>query len=587
MNYDVTTVIWVLVATALIYFMQAGFALCEAGLTRAKNTGNILMKNLMDFCIGTPCYWLVGFGIMFGSTAPLVGRLDPMVRGIYTAEQTVVPQTMPLWCYVIFQTVFCATAATIVSGSMAERTNFKAYCLYSAAISLLVYPIGGHWAWGGGWLSGLGFHDFAGSAVVHNVGGVIACLGAWMLGPRIGKYDKEGKARAIPGHNLTAVALGVFILWFCWFGFNGGSTASMADGADAFHASLAFMNTNLAAAVATVVAMLFTWKRYGKPDVSMTLNASLAGLVAITAGCDCVTTFGAFVIGFVAGFLVVFSVEFFDNIAKIDDPVGAVSVHMVNGIWGTLAVGLFSNGEDGVMKGLFYGGGARLLGVQALGIAAIDAYVLVTMFIVFKLIDRVIGLRVPAQVEIDGLDMHEHGLASAYSGFSVSDVSNMVMDVNENTYLGEDAYAEASAAQVNAAVKVVTPPETAGAAAFRADTGMHRISIICRMSKFDTLKHALNELGVTGMTMSQVMGCGIQKGSEEKYRGAVVDSTLLPKIKVEVVVSKIPVESVIEAAKKALYTGHIGDGKIFVYDVTKVVKVRTGEEDFAALQDVE
>ena len=587
MNYDVTTVIWVLVATALIYFMQAGFALCEAGLTRAKNTGNILMKNLMDFCIGTPCYWLVGFGIMFGSTAPLVGRLDPMIRGIYTAEQTVVPQTMPLWCYVIFQTVFCATAATIVSGSMAERTNFKAYCLYSAAISLLVYPIGGHWAWGGGWLSGLGFHDFAGSAVVHNVGGVIACLGAWMLGPRIGKYDKEGKARAIPGHNLTAVALGVFILWFCWFGFNGGSTASMADGADAFHASLAFMNTNLAAAVATVVAMLFTWKRYGKPDVSMTLNASLAGLVAITAGCDCVTTFGAFVIGFVAGFLVVFSVEFFDNIAKIDDPVGAVSVHMVNGIWGTLAVGLFSNGEDGVMKGLFYGGGARLLGVQALGIAAIDAYVLVTMFIVFKLIDQVIGLRVPAQVEIDGLDMHEHGLASAYSGFSVSDVSNMVMDVNENTYLGEDAYAEASAAQVNAAVKVVTPPETAGTAAYRADTGMHRISIICRMSKFDTLKHALNELGVTGMTMSQVMGCGIQKGSEEKYRGAVVDSTLLPKIKVEVVVWKIPGESVIEAAKKALYTGHIGDGKIFVYDVTKVVKVRTGEEDFAALQDVE
>ena len=587
MNYDVTTVIWVLVATALIYFMQAGFALCEAGLTRAKNTGNILMKNLMDFCIGTPCYWLVGFGIMFGSTAPLVGRLDPMIRGIYTAEQTVVPQTMPLWCYVIFQTVFCATAATIVSGSMAERTNFKAYCLYSAAISLLVYPIGGHWAWGGGWLSGLGFHDFAGSAVVHNVGGVIACLGAWMLGPRIGKYDKEGKARAIPGHNLTAVALGVFILWFCWFGFNGGSTASMFDGADAFHASLAFMNTNLAAAVATVVAMLFTWKRYGKPDVSMTLNASLAGLVAITAGCDCVTTFGAFVIGFVAGFLVVFSVEFFDNIAKIDDPVGAVSVHMVNGIWGTLAVGLFSNGEDGVMKGLFYGGGARLMGVQALGIAAIDAYVLVTMFIVFKLIDQVIGLRVPAQVEIDGLDMHEHGLASAYSGFSVSDVSNMVMDVNENTYLGEDAYAEASAAQVNAAVKVVTPPETAGAAAFRADTGMQRITIIWGMSKFDTVKQTLNELGVTGMTMSQVMGCGIQKGSEEKYRGAVVDSTLLPKIKVEVVVSKIPVESVIEAAKKALYTGHIGDGKIFVYDVTKVVKVRTGEEDFAALQDVE
>jgi Amt family ammonium transporter len=411
-----------------------------------------------------------------------------------------------------------------------------------------------------------------------------------MLGPRIGKYDRDGKVRAIPGHNMMAVALGVFILWFCWFGFNGGSTASMADGADAFHASLAFMNTNLAAAVATVVTMIFTWIRYGKPDVSMTLNASLAGLVAITAGCDCVSPFGAFVIGIVAGFLVVLSVEFFDNVARIDDPVGAVSVHMVNGIWGTIAVGLFSTGEDGVMKGLFYGGGAKLFGVQALGIVAIDAYVLLTMFVVFKLIDRAIGLRVPAQVEIDGLDMHEHGLASAYSGFSVSDVSNMVMDVNENTYLGEVEYAKASAAQVSAAVKVEgapAAPEGAAVTGVKADTGMHRISIICRMSKFDELKSALNELGVTGMTMSQVMGCGIQKGSEERYRGAVVDSTLLPKVKVEVVVSKISVQSVIDAAKKALYTGHIGDGKIFVYDVTKVVKVRTGEEDFDALQDVE
>lgn len=608
MDFNVSTVTWVLIATALIYFMQAGFALCEAGLTRAKNTGNILMKNMMDFCIGTPCYWLVGFGLMFGSTAPLIGRLDPMIRGIYGAENTVVPQTMPLWCYVIFQTVFCATAATIVSGSMAERTNFKAYCVYSAAISLLVYPIGGHWAWGGGWMSGLGFHDFAGSAVVHNVGGVIACLGAWMLGPRIGKYDREGKARAIPGHNMTAVALGVFILWFCWFGFNGGSTASMADGADAFHASLAFMNTNLAAAVATVVTMIFTWLRYGKPDVSMTLNAALAGLVAITAGCDCVTPFGAFVIGLAAGILVVFSVEFFDNIAKIDDPVGAVSVHMVNGIWGTIAVGLFSNGEDGVMKGLFYGGGARLLGVQALGILAIDAYVLIVMFIVFKAIDAVIGLRVPAQVEIDGLDLHEHGLASAYSGFAISDVTNMVMDVNENTDLGEGEYDKATGAQIQAAVKVVdtsgvTAAAVSGVGSAKApagtwadlpaaagaipDSGIYRLSIICRLNKFDELKQRLNELGVTGMTMTQVMGCGIQRGSSERYRGAVVDATLLPKVKVEVVVAKISVDKVIEAARKALYTGHIGDGKIFVYNVLHVVKVRTGEEDFAALQDVE
>lgn len=583
MEINVSTVAWVLIASALIYFMQAGFALCEAGLTRAKNTGNILMKNMMDFCIGTPCYWLVGFGLMFGSTAPIIGRLDPLIRGTYDAANSVVPQTMPLWCYVIFQTVFCATAATIVSGSMAERTNFKAYCVYSAIISLLVYPIGGHWAWGGGWLSTLGFHDFAGSAVVHNVGGVIACLGAAMLGPRIGKYDKNGKAKAIPGHNLTAAALGVFILWFCWFGFNGGSTAAMATADDAINASNAFMTTNLAAAVATCVTMVFTWVRYGKPDVSMTLNGALAGLVAITAGCDCVSPVGAFFIGVVAGFLVVLSVEFFDNIAKIDDPVGAVSVHMANGIWGTIAVGLFSTGADGVGKGLFYGGGVSQLGVQVLGIIAIDAYVLVVMFIAFKIIDKTIGLRVPSQVEIDGLDIHEHGLASAYSGFAIADITNMDMDINDNTDLGEEDVTRASEAQQNAAVKVVQEPALVPS----LDTGMHKISIICRLSKFDELKKALNELGVTGMTMTQVMGCGIQKGSAERYRGAIVDSTLLPKVKVEVIVSKIPVEKVIAAAKKTLYTGHIGDGKIFVYNVAKVVKVRTGEEDFAALQDVE
>ena len=583
MEINVSTVAWVLIASALIYFMQAGFALCEAGLTRAKNTGNILMKNMMDFCIGTPCYWLVGFGLMFGSTAPIIGRLDPLIRGTYDATNSVVPQTMPLWCYVIFQTVFCATAATIVSGSMAERTNFKAYCVYSAIISLLVYPIGGHWAWGGGWLSTLGFHDFAGSAVVHNVGGVIACLGAAMLGPRIGKYDKNGKAKAIPGHNLTAAALGVFILWFCWFGFNGGSTAAMATADDAINASNAFMTTNLAAAVATCVTMVFTWVRYGKPDVSMTLNGALAGLVAITAGCDCVSPVGAFFIGVVAGFLVVLSVEFFDNIAKIDDPVGAVSVHMANGIWGTIAVGLFSTGADGVGKGLFYGGGVSQLGVQVLGIIAIDAYVLVVMFIAFKIIDKTIGLRVPAQVEIDGLDIHEHGLASAYSGFAIADITNMDMDINDNTDLGEEDVTRASEAQQNAAVKVVQEPALVPS----LDTGMHKISIICRLSKFDELKKALNELGVTGMTMTQVMGCGIQKGSAERYRGAIVDSTLLPKVKVEVIVSKIPVEKVIASAKKTLYTGHIGDGKIFVYNVAKVVKVRTGEEDFAALQDVE
>ena len=576
--YSATDVIWVLVSTILVFFMQAGFALCEAGLTRAKNTGNILMKNMMDFCIGVPCFWLIGFGIMFAGSGPLFGGFDPLIRGVYDFG------TLPTWCYAIFQTVFCATAATIVSGSMAERTNFKAYCIYSAAISLIVYPISGHWIWGGGWLSSLDFHDFAGSTCVHMVGGLIACLGAAMLGPRIGKYDRNGKARAIPGHNLTAMALGVFILWFCWFGFNGGSTVAMSTDDDMELASLVMFNTNLAAAVATVVAMIFTWFRYGKPDVSMTFNAALAGLVAITASCDCVTPVGAFFIGLVSGFIVVLSVEFFDNIVKIDDPVGAVSVHMVNGIWGTLAVGLFSNGGDGVAAGLFYGGGLHQLGIQALGIISVAAYVLIVMFIVFKIIDRTVGLRVPAQVEIDGLDMHEHGLASAYSGFAINDITGLDMEVNENTDLGEDSYDKASDAQIWAAVKV-TARKTIVDGVY--DTGMHKVSIICRLSRFDALKTALNALGVTGITMTQVMGCGIQKGAGEKYRGAEIDVNLIPKVKVEVVVSKIPVDSVIEAAKKALYTGHIGDGKIFVYNVTRVVKVRTGEEDYAALQDVE
>ncbi|MGI6007594.1 MAG: ammonium transporter [Ruminococcus sp.] len=574
--YSATDVIWVLVAAILVFFMQAGFALCEAGLTRAKNTGNILMKNMMDFCIGTPCYWLVGFGLMFAGAGPLIGGLDPLIQGSYDFG------TLPTWCYAIFQTVFCATAATIVSGSMAERTNFKAYCIYSAVISLVVYPISGHWIWGGGWLSSLNFHDFAGSTCVHMVGGLIACLGAAMLGPRIGKYGKDGKARAIPGHNIMACALGVFILWFCWFGFNGGSTVAMTTDADMELASLVMFNTNLAAAVATCIAMIFTWIRYGKPDVSMTFNAALAGLVAITAGCDCVTPVGAFFIGAVAGVLVVLSVEFFDNIAKIDDPVGAVSVHMVNGMWGTIAVGLFSNGGDGVARGLFYGGGFAQLGIQLLGIVSVAAYVLVVMFIVFKIIDKTVGLRVPAEVEIAGLDVQEHGLISAYAGFSISDASNMEMEVNENTDLGEDNIAKASPQQIDAAVKVVKSTVVDG-----YDSGIHKVSIICRLSKFEALKNSLNKLGVTGITMTQVMGCGIQHGASEKYRGVEMDANLLPKIKVEVVISKISVEAVINAVKKALYTGHIGDGKIFVYNVAKVVKVRTGEEDYAALQDVE
>ena len=570
--YNSADVTWTLVAAFMVFFMQAGFALCEAGLTRAKNTGNILMKNMMDFCIGTPCYWIVGFGIMFGGTGALIGGFDPFIRGSYDFG------TLPLWVYVVFQTVFCATAATIVSGSMAERTKFSAYCVYSAAISLIVYPISGHWIWGGGWLSQLGFHDFAGSTAVHFVGGLTACLGAWMLGPRIGKYGKDGKARAIPGHNLTSMALGVFILWFCWFGFNGGSTVSMTGDDTMVSAGLICFNTNLAAALATCAALITTWVRYGKPDVSLTFNGALAGLVAITAGCDMVDPYGAAIIGIVAGVLCVFSVEFFDNIAKIDDPVGAVSVHCANGAWGTIATGLFSTS-----KGLFYGHGFTFFGTQVLGLLSVAVWVLVSMFIIFTLIKKTIGLRVSEKEEIDGLDIHEHGLSSAYAGFAINDATYADLDVNENTDLGEDDITKASPAKVAAAVKVQKEAPLPA----DLDTGMHKVSIIVQLAKFDALKQALNKVGVTGMTVTQVMGCGIQKGSGTKYRGAEVDATLLPKVKVEVVISKISVDTIIDAATKALYTGHIGDGKIFVYNVAKVVKVRTGEQDYAALQDVE
>ena len=569
--YASVDVIWTLIGAALVFFMQAGFALCEGGMTRAKNTGNIIMKNLMDFCIGTPVYWLVGFGIMFGGTGALIGGFDPFIRGDYDFG------TLPVLCYVIFQTVFCATAATIVSGSMAERTNFKAYCLYSAMISLLVYPVSGHWVWGGGWLSQLGFHDFAGSTAVHMVGGTAACIGARILGPRIGKYDKNGKAHAIPGHNLTAAALGVFILWFCWFGFNGASTVAMSTDADMLSASRIFMNTNMSAAVATCTVMIFTWIRYKKPDVSMSLNGSLAGLVAITAGCDMVTTTGAFFIGLIAGLVLVLSVEFFDNTAKIDDPVGAISVHGVCGALGTILTGFLAE-TDG--SGVFYGGGFHFLGVQVLGVVSVIAWVAVTMTIIFKVIDKFVGLRVPAQVEIEGLDYHEHGLVSAYAGFNITDLSTG-MEVNANTDLGESDYAKASEVQKNASVPV-TRTESVG-----NTTGMYKVTIVAKPGRYDKLKNALNELGVTGMTVTQVMGCGIQKGAGERYRGVEMDVNVLPKIKIEVIVGNLPVDKVIETAKQALYTGHIGDGKIFVYDVQKVVKVRTGEEDFAALNDVE
>lgn len=567
--------IWFLIGAALVFWMQAGFAMVETGFTRAKNAGNIIMKNLMDFCIGTVMFILIGFSLLLGED--FLGFIGKPGFDIFTSYSNFDFSNF------VFNLVFCATTATIVSGAMAERTKFLSYCIYSAVISALIYPIEAHWIWGGGWLAQLGFHDFAGSCAIHMVGGISALIGAAMLGPRIGKFtkDKSGKitkVNAFPGHNLPIGALGVFILWFGWYGFNGAACTTGDQLASVF------LTTTVAPAVATVVCMIFTWIKYGKPDVSMCLNASLAGLVAITAPCDVTDCLGAIIIGFVSGLLVCFGVWLLDYKLHVDDPVGAVAVHMMNGIWGTIAVGLFATtsapGNDTV-RGLFYGGGFKQLGIQLLGFVTVAAWTAVTITIAFVIIKKTIGLRVTEEEEIVGLDSMEHGLASAYSGFSIMDVSNtMTMDVNENTDLGTPEYVEASQAKKDAAVKVVSAiPKDA--------TGMYKVVIIAKLSRYDHLKKAMNDLGVTGMTCTQVMGCGIQKGSGERYRGAEVDATLLPKIKVEVVVSKIPVDSVVEAAKKALYTGHIGDGKIFVYDVAKVVKIRTGEEDMEALQDVE
>ena len=567
--------VWFLIGAALVFWMQAGFAMVETGFTRAKNAGNIIMKNLMDFCIGTAMFILIGFSLLLGEDMMgIIGKPGFDIFSSYAEFD---------WSGFVFNLVFCATTATIVSGAMAERTKFSSYCIYSAILSAIIYPIEAHWTWGpDGWLVNMGFHDFAGSCCIHMVGGISALIGAAFLGARIGKFgkNKEGKVtkiNAIPGHNLPIGCLGVFILWLGWYGFNGAAASSVDQ------LGSIFVTTTIAPAVATVVCMIFTWIKYGKPDVSMCLNASLAGLVAITAGCDVVDAFGAIIIGAVAGVLVVFGVWLLDYVLHIDDPVGAVAVHCLNGIWGTIAVGLFATNtapgnED--LVGLFYGGGAKALGIQIVGMLSTAAWTAITITIVFAVIKATIGLRVTEEEEIMGLDSTEHGLPSAYAGFSIMDIANgMTMDVNENSSLGIEDYEEASEPVKEAAVPVTKMP--------MPDTGINKVVIIAKLDRYDVLKKAMNELGVTGMTVTQVMGCGVQKGAGKMYRGVEMDLTLLPKVKVEVVVSKIPVDNVISAAKKALYTGHIGDGKIFVYPVEKVVKIRTGEEDFDALQDVE
>lgn len=563
--------VWFLIGAALVFFMQAGFAMVETGFTRAKNAGNIIMKNLMDFCIGTVVFVLLGFGLMM-SEDYIFGFIGVPNLNIFTDFSGFIQGNASSF---VFNLVFCATAATIVSGAMAERTKFISYCIYSAAISLFVYPVEAGWVWNSsGWLVQLGFHDFAGSAAIHSVGGITALIGAIMVGPRLGKYikDKSGKVKkvnAIPGHSITLGALGCFILWFGWYGFNGAAAWNQTSLASIF------LTTTIAPAVATCVTMVYTWIKNGKPDVSMCLNASLAGLVGITAGCDALDAIGAIVVGIVSGILVVVVVEFLDLKLYIDDPVGAVGVHLANGIWGTLAVGLLANpAAPAGLEGLFYTGNARLLGVQALGIVSVLVWAGVWMTLVFVVIKKTIGLRVSEEEELKGLDSTEHGLPSAYADFAPA--------VESLDYGFDDAMAVTGETPVAEAIPVKKVP------AFAEGTPKFtKIEIVCKESRLETLKNAMMNIGITGMTVSHVLGCGVQKGKPEYYRGVQVEATLLPKIQVEIVVSQVPVQSVIDTAKKVLYTGHIGDGKIFVYDVENVVKIRTGEEGFDALQDVE
>ncbi len=572
-----TVEFWFLIGAALVFWMQAGFAMVEAGFTRAKNAGNIIMKNLMDFCIGTVVFALLGYTIMMGEDTlfgligipnmDLFGHFKEFIaspgNGDFTAASTFV-----------FNLVFCATTATIVSGAMAERTKFSAYCIYSGVISLLIYPIEAHWIWGGGWLSQLGFHDYAGSTAIHMVGGIAALIGAAILGPRLGKYERDEsgkvvKVNAFPGHNIVIGALGVFILWLGWYGFNGAAATTPSELASIF------LTTTIAPAVATCVTMAFTWIKNGKPDVSMCLNASLAGLVGITAGCDALDVIGAAVVGVVSGILVVVVVETLDMKCHIDDPVGAVGVHMANGIWGTIAVGLLANPDAPAgLSGLFYTGDFRQFGLQMLGFVSVAAYASVMMIITFKLIKKTIGLRATAEEEIMGLDITEHGLPTAYAGFAAA--------AEDYSGYGEDVTVVTGSTPVAEAVEVKAVPDFG-----ERNSNFTKVEIICKESRFEKLKRAMAQLGITGMTVTHVMGYGAQKGKPEYYRGVPLDSNLLPKIQVEMVVSAIPVRNVIETAKKALYTGHIGDGKIFVYNVENVVKIRTGEEGYDALQGEE
>lgn len=566
--------LWVFLAAILVFFMNLGFASLEAGMARSKNTVNILSKNFIVFAVSSLGFILLGWGLMFGGDNPFVGTEHLFILG--ESDRSFYDETLttnvPFWGKFFFQLVFCGTAATIVSGAVAERIKYVSFIIFSFVLTLFIYPIVGHWVWGGGWLADLGFMDFAGDTVVHSLGGWSALAGAIILGPRIGKYGKDGKPKAIPGHNMSLAVIGLFVLWLGWFGFNPGSTMSFQNPDDVMHI---LMTTNTSAITAVLTSTITSWIFVGKPDLGMTINGCLAGLVAITGGCAYISIVDSLIIGAIAGVIVVFAVVFFDRI-HVDDPVGATSVHLCCGVFGTVCIGLFA--KEGVTtlstkNGLFYGGGAGLLGTQLLGIVAVGAFVFITSALLWLALKKTVGIRVTREEELAGLDVGEHG-NRAYPDF-VSAVESIDYSGDEVEVMGDVPVSEA-----------VSVKDTSSAADTKSPK-ITKVEIICKESRLETLKAAMTSIGITGMTVSHVLGYGTQKGKPEYYRGVQLEANLLPKVQVDIVVSKVPVRSVIEAAKKALYTGHIGDGKIFVYDVENVVKVRTGEEGYDALQDVE
>ena len=546
--------IWIAICTVLVFFMQTGFAMLETGFTRKKNSCNVIMKNIMDFAVGSIFYWILGFGIMFGATTGVVGVIDLFSNGDYSAASQTIPQPV----FMAWQLVFCATSATIVSGAMAERTAFKSYLIYSAVMSAVVYPISGCWIWNAdGWLAQLGFHDFAGGTAVHLLGGSAAFAGAAVLGARIGKYDKKKKSRAILGQNIPLAALGAFILWVSWFGFNGGSGVTSESGFDLAAIGSVFMNTILSSSACAVSAMIITWVRYGKSDITMTLNGIVAGLVAVTAGADQLPHYAALLVGVGAAFVMIYGIEFIDHICKVDDPVGAISVHGLCGAFGTIMTGVFS-----VEKGVIYTGRFNFLGVQLLGVLSVAVYGLAAMTLLFVILKHTVGIRVSEKAEIMGLDRSEHG----WQGIVTDDLISDLSDGNAK-----------SVTQIDLSKPI-------DRSAYKADGKIRKVVILMNSSKFESLKDALDEIDITGMTVTNVNGCGIQKGSTDYYRGSEAKSHLLPKIKVEIVISTVPLGLLVDTVKRVLYSGNIGDGKIFVYEVENVIKIRTDEEGKMALE---